>query len=152
MKPHPWSKLVARYSEFEERFEGDVPPPATDGAIQAMLQSAQNDGLAVPDDYAEFLKMRNGSSFNGLMLYGADIAEDDSYHRLDLVRMNQYQFNRGNVTVLGTSDIDAYVVVGPEGPYRRLDRASWDTIDEFRTCDELLASIFAAQNFILAAD
>ena len=65
MKPHPWSKLVARYSEFEERFEGDVPPPATDGAIQAMLQSAQNDGLAVPDDYAEFLKMRNGSSFNG---------------------------------------------------------------------------------------
>jgi hypothetical protein len=65
----------------------------------------------------------------------------------DLVLMNQYQFNRGDATVLGTSDIDAYVVVGPEGPYRRLDRASWDTIDEFRTCDELLASIFAAQNF-----
>jgi hypothetical protein len=145
MKPHPWSELVERYSRFEERFEGGVPPPATDGAIQAMLQSAQNDDLVVPDDYVEYLKMRNGASFSGLMLYAADIAESDSYHRLDLVVMNQYQFNRGTATVLGTSDIDTYVVVGPEGPYRRLDRASWDTIDEFRTCDELLVSIFAAQ-------
>jgi hypothetical protein len=107
MKPHPWSELVERYSRFEERFEGGVPPPATDGAIQAMLQSAQNDDLVVPDDNVEYLKMRNGASFSGLMLYAADIAESDSYHRLD--------------------------------------RASWDTIDEFRTCDELLVSIFAAQ-------
>jgi hypothetical protein len=147
MMTHSWGELVEHYSRFEERIEGDVPPAATDGAIQAMLASAQNDGLVVPDDYVEFLRLRNGASFNGLMLYGADIAKDDSFHRLDLVLMNQYQFNRGDATVLGTSDIDAYVVVGLGGPYPRLDRASWDTIDEFRTCDELLASIFAAQNF-----
>jgi hypothetical protein len=139
------AELVERYSQFEERNEGDVPPPATGEAIQALLQSAHHEGLVVPNDYVEFLKMRNGASFNGLMLYAADTPEDDSFHRLDLVRMNQYQFNRGDATVLGTSDIDAYVVVGSEGPYRRLDRACWDTIDEFSTCDELLASIFAAQ-------
>jgi hypothetical protein len=145
MKPHPWSGLVERYSQFEERFEGDVPPPVTDEAIQAMLQSAQSDGLVVPDDYVDFLKTRHGASFNGLMLYGLGIGVDDSFHRLDLIVMNQYQFNRDDATILGTSDIDAYVVAAPGGPYRRLDRASWDTIDEFQTCDELLTSIFATQ-------
>jgi hypothetical protein len=145
MRPNPWRELVERYSQFEERLQGDVPPPATDEAIREMRRSGQNGGLVVPDEYVEFLKMRNGASFNGLMLYGAGIAEDDPYHRLDLVLMNQYQFNRRSATVFGTSDIDAYVVVGSEGPYRRLDRASWDTIDEFPTCNELLASIFAAK-------
>jgi hypothetical protein len=79
------------------------------------------------------------------MLYGANIPQADPFRRLDLIIMNQYQGNPENETILGTSDMDTYVVVGPKGPYRRLDRASWDTIDEFQTCEELLASIFVAQ-------
>ncbi|MHB8144146.1 MAG: YrhA family protein [Vulcanimicrobiaceae bacterium] len=145
MKPHPWSELVEQYSRFEERFEGSVPPPATEAEIRAMLAAAIKEGLTVPDDYVDFLRVRNGASFNGLMLYGADISEGDAFQRLDLVTTNQYQWNRENVTVLGSGDIDAYVASSREGPYRRLDRASWDPIDEFATCDELLTSIFSAQ-------
>ena len=145
MKSHSWIDLVERYSRFEEQFEGSVPTQASDVAIEIMMQSAHNDGLFVPDAYLAFLKIRNGASFNGLMMYGADIAEDDCCRRLDLILMNQYHFCREDATVLGTNDIDVYVVVGPKGPYRRLDRGSWDTIDEFQTCDELLLSIFTAQ-------
>jgi hypothetical protein len=145
VKPHhPWTELVERYSRIEQRYEGDVPPPATNEAIRTMRKAAQSERLIVPDEYVDFLEVRNGVSFNGLMLYGADIDTDDYYRRLDLAVMNRYQFNRGSATILGTSDIDAYIVVGPDGPYQRLDRASWDPIDEFRTCGELLVSIFAA--------
>jgi len=140
-----WHELVEQYSQFEKRFESNVPPPTTNEAIQIMLVAAQNNGLFVPDSYIEFLKLRNGASFNSLMLYGANIPQADPFRRLDLIIMNQYQGNPENETILGTSDMDTYVVVGPKGPYRRLDRASWDTIDEFQTCEELLASIFVAQ-------
>lgn len=110
-----------------------------------MLDAANAEGLHIPNAYVNFLKTRNGTSYNGLMLYGAAIGKDDSFCRLDVVVMNQYHWTRGDTTVIGTSDIDIYVVAGKDGPFRRLDRPSWDTIDEFATCDELLTFIFASQ-------
>jgi hypothetical protein len=79
------------------------------------------------------------------MLYGANIATADPLHRLDLVVINQYQWNRGDAMVIGSSDIDSYAAVDCGAAYRRLDRTSWDVIDEFETCDDLLTAIFSAQ-------
>lgn len=149
MNQHPWTELVEKYSASERSF-GSIPPPATESDIQSLLESARRERLTVPEDYVEFLRIRNGTSFNGLMLYGANIQKSDEFRRQDLVVMNQYQLNRTNETVLGTSDQDAYVVIGEDGPYRRLERVSWDVLDEFKTCDDLLSSIFAYQIEILS--
>lgn len=144
MKQHPWIELVEKYSASERRF-GSIPPPATEADIRSLLHDATREELTVPEDYVEFLRVRNGTSFNGLMLYGANIQKGDEFRRQDLAAMNQYQLNRTDETVLGTSDQDAYVVIGQNGPYRRLERVSWDVLDEFNTCDDLLTSIFAYQ-------
>lgn len=108
-----------------------------------MLDAANAAGLTIPDDYVDFLKIQNGATFN-VMLYGASLPRDNQ-SGLDLIMMNEYHWTRGSATVIGTADIDIYVVAGKDGPFRRLDRPSWDTIDEFATCDELLTSIFANQ-------
>lgn len=149
MKQHPWTQLVEKYSASERVF-GNIPQPASDSDIQTLLQSARREGLTVPEDYVDFLRVRNGASYNGLMMYGANIHEKDEFRRQDLVVMNQYQLNRTNETVLGTSDQDVYVVIGDHGPYRRLEGVSWDVLDEFETCDDLLTSIFAYQAEMLS--
>jgi hypothetical protein len=146
MTQRAWTQLLEKYSASEAQYEGNVPPAATENEITSMLDAATREKLFVDSAYIKFLKIRNGASFNGLMLYGADIPKDDPYKRLDLIVMNQYHWDRGDATVLGTSDLDVYVAAAPRGPFRRLDRASWDVIDEFDTCDELLESIFAQQS------
>lgn len=135
--------LIARYSAHEAKYGEAVPPGATDAEIEALVAVATLAGLFVDPAYIRFLKTRNGVSFDGLMLYGAGIPSDDALLRLDLVLMNQYHYTRGKATVLGTSDLDLYVAVGPDGPFRRLDRHSWDVIDEFASCGELIVSVLS---------
>jgi hypothetical protein len=136
--------LVDEYSRFERRFEEAIPPPATEESIQNMLRSASDCGLFVPESYLDFLRVRNGTSFNGLLLYAADTSTLDPYRRLELVQMNVYQFNRGDSTVLGTYDCDIFVIRDKRS-YCKLDRISWGTIDTFKSCDELLVTIFGEQ-------
>lgn len=143
MNEHPWDELVAKYSEAERGFKDRIPAAATDDDIAVMLEGAEREGFFVPPSYVEFLRVRNGTSFNGLMLYGANISRNDSFRRQDLVEMNQFQLNRTNETVIGTNDQDAFVVIGQDGPYRRLEGVSWDVLEEFATCDQLLVSIFS---------
>ena len=145
MKNHPWSDLVQRYSDFEMKFEGNLPSPATEDQLHSMIDGLERDSLVIDETYIDFLRTRNGTSFNGLMLYGAGISDNDPYRRLDLVLMNRFHWDRCEATVLGTSDVDIYVITRPGGPFCRLDRPSWDVIDEFSSCDDLLVSIFTQE-------
>ena len=145
MNEHTWNGLVEAYISIERKRKADSPPPASEAELKAMLEAAKPDGLHIPNEYVDLLRIRNGTSFNGLMLYAADIRRTDKFRRGDMIVMNQYHWTRGEATVLGTSDIDLYVVADANGPYRRLDRPSWDVIDEYATCDELLTSIFERQ-------
>ena len=146
---HPWQRLVDAYTAHEGTFEEQVPAPATAAELAAMAAAAPGEGIWLDPSYLDFLKVRNGASFNGLMLYGAAIPQNDPCLRLDLVAMNQAHWNRGTETVLGTTDLDTFVMVAPRGPFRRLDRPSGDLIDEFPTCDDLLVAIFIQQVEVL---
>lgn len=152
MNDKTWKELVALYSKIEGELADGIPLPATDDDVALLLAGAKAEGLHVPQVYVEFLKNRNGTSFNGLMLYGANVPEDDPFRRQDLVTMNQFQLNRTNETVLGTSDQDTFVVAGEHGPFRRLDGVTWDVREEFQTCEELLVSIFSEQSESLSDD
>ena len=152
MNDKTWKELVALYSRSESEFVDELPPPATDDDIALLFAAAKNEGLHIPQGYVEFLKIRNGTSFNGLMMYGANVPEDDPFRRQDLVAINQFQLNRTNETVLGTNDQDTFVVVGEHGPFRRLDGATWDLREEFQTCEGLLALIFSEQLESLSDD
>lgn len=147
-----WKELVDLYSRSESGFGDEIPPPATDDEIALLLAAAKTEGLHVPTTYVEFLKIRNGTSFNGLMMYGTNVPNDDPFRRQDLVGINQFQLNRTNETVLGTNDQDTFVVIGEDGPFRRLDGVTWDIREEFQTCEELLVSIFSEQSESLSDD
>lgn len=150
-------QLVDRYTVFEmstsvsQKLEYII-DPATDVEIEILRAKASARKLTLDEDYINFLRIRNGTSYNGLMLYGACILADDPARRGDICVMNDYSWNRGGVTILGTSDLDAYVITRPNGPFQRLDRSCWDVIESYQTCNELLYSIFEYQLEILRCD
>jgi hypothetical protein len=138
---------VDAYAAHEGTFEEQVPAPATEAELAAMAAAAPAEGIWLDPTYLDFLKVRNGASFNGLMLYGATIPQDDPCMRLDLVTMNQAHWNRGPETVLGTTDLDTFVMVVPRGPFRRLPPDSFPRKDQLPCSAELLRVLVFTNSF-----
>lgn len=137
--------------ELIEAVGGETLPPAdTTQLVDLVKRMRDQFGIEPPADYMAFLRLSNGATYNGLVVYGAmAILEEGDLVAPDVITANDLR--RGYTAlfdaalILGEVD-DEFILYRPateSGPavFQAVDRSSADPFLEEASFQELLAAM-----------
>lgn len=144
-----WHKLLGRYNEFAKEF--DVVPclPATTEDFQALEGAADKMSLHLEPELYEFLSISNGTSFDGLRFYGANIKDDDEAGRFDFATANSLIEERGDDTLYGEWQDEFFVRVRETGKFERRSKVTGDSYDSYDSYRTLLEAVLGEECALL---
>ncbi len=107
--------------------------------LAQLRESFEVRGLHLDDDVVAFLRIVNGTSFDGLMFGGAAIRDRDPFDRADLVDLNdEYNDQPSRYTLHGTWDLDLYRFDNLTRKFEALDNGGGGVVESFATFGELV--------------
>ena len=137
----PWQKLLGQYFGFSRSFDIDVPPGATDEDIRQLDESARLLDLHVVPEFYELLRISNGTSFDGLRFFGANIDDDDEAGRIDFATTNDLVEERGEDTLYGAWNDEFFVGVRATGGFERRSKVTGDAYESYSSFADLLKAV-----------
>lgn len=121
------------------------PPVDENRLIQLTAQAQRQLGLALPDDYLDFLRRSNGACVDGVILYPAASIRQDAMELPGIIEINlsrrQARPGLSDLVILGEFD-DDYLVYQPVEPlFQRVDRIALDRWDAAPTLGRLVTQL-----------
>jgi hypothetical protein len=137
---------------FDEiaKTEAFILRPATDDEIKRCNNALNNIGcIAIPEEYAELLKISNGFSWNGFEFFGTyQVREKSSGYILnDIVSVNESEGFNENILILAACDEDYYVYDAGNKKYRCFDRLIKCDIADFESFVDMIKETVGKRAF-----
>lgn len=128
-------KIEAQARMYGER----IHPPASEADLASLsARSLAELSAEVPQQYKDFLRVRNGLNFDGLFIYSSHNTDDYKHGFVDSnLDWRSYEINN-DLLYFADADINLYVYNLVEGRYEIQDRPSGDVYDTFKTFDEMI--------------
>jgi len=141
----PWPELLEAYlAFFEISFPGTLRAPGlTQQELLHLREYASTKGLHVPESYADLLSKVNGTSFDGLAIYGICVPVDDSLGRMDFERTNTIVEAPSGITLYG--EWNGSILMHDGKDFGKADMATLMPEQRFGTFEELIGSVLAAE-------
>ncbi|MGP6192009.1 MAG: YrhA family protein [Vulcanimicrobiaceae bacterium] len=139
-----WQDAIKAYCDKWHEHEvdvrdGSIPAGATEAQLSLLREAAKVRGLHLDDDALAFLRIVNGTSFEGLTFYGAAIPAHDRYEREDFIRSNDdFNAEQSRYTEYGTWEIDIYRFDAVTRRFVVLDSSGYKVLKSFATFGELM--------------
>jgi hypothetical protein len=142
---HSWPELLEAYlAFFEMRFPGTQRAPgAAQHELMHLREYANARGLHLPNSYVDFLSKVNGTSFDGLVVYGICVPTGDALGRMDFERTNTIVEAPSNITLYG--EWNGNVLMHDGKDFGRADMATLAPEQRFGTFEELISSVLTAE-------
>ncbi len=124
--------------------DGQLFPPVDETRLAQLTEQAQRRlGLALPDDYLDFLRRSNGACVDGVILYPAASFRQEAMELPGVIEINlsrrQARPGLRHLLILGEFD-DDYLLYQP-AEFRRVDRISLDRWDAAPTLGRLVTQL-----------
>lgn len=140
-----YQQLLKEHIDDKAAYGESPQPPASKAQLEELRDKAKKElGADLPAAYYHLLEKTNGVDSNGMVIYGSETApivgyEDRFIQGLveanliwrDLESHKRYVF-------FGDASTSMYAYDVEDGSYKLLDRSSNDTLEEFKTFEELL--------------
>lgn len=136
-----WRPLLEKYLSHSRAFAIGPPPPASNEDLAALAAQADALGLDIDPEITALLTLANGTSFDSLRFYGANIGEDDELGRLDFHQANVLVEERGDDTLFGEWQDEFFVSVRATGKFARRSKVTGDEYQTYATCGELIFAV-----------
>ncbi|MBC1501409.1 SMI1 / KNR4 family protein, partial [Listeria weihenstephanensis] len=123
-------------------FDEEPDAPATETEILELKRRTNDDKTSdiwFPD-YAEFLKIRNGLDYDGLVIYNANMTDTNNGFIAANEMWNENDWEDSYV-FFGDSNISWYCYSITKNIFLELDKPSGDIIGKFDSLNELLESV-----------
>jgi len=141
--------ITAIFDEIAKT-EAFILRPATDDEIKKCNSDLNDIGcIAIPEEYAELLKISNGFSWNGFEFFGTyQVREKSSGYILnDIVSVNESESFDENILILATGDEDYYVYDAVNKKYRCFDRLIKCDIVDFESFVDMIKETVGKRAF-----
>lgn len=131
--------LLKQVAEEQKSFGEEPEAPATKAEILELKENIDNKkyGEFWFSDYVAFLKIRNGLDYDGLVIYNANINDENNGFIAANEIWNENEWE-DNYVFFGDSNISWYCFSKTKNTFMELDKPSGDMICEYATLNELL--------------
>jgi hypothetical protein len=138
--------LKAQAEKFGEKLE----PPASRDELSNVEERAKVEfGIALPEEYLDFLRLADGLELNGLVVYGTkNSAIDPDGSQLDVLEMNRIarESRRAELSdnfIVGETSTGLLTFGRTNGSFQYRDRIGIDRVIEFSSFEEMLIAEIA---------
>ncbi|MBC1474074.1 SMI1 / KNR4 family protein [Listeria grandensis] len=133
--------ILKQIAEEQKSFNEEPELPATEAEILELKKQTANDQSRDIwfSDYATFLKIRNGLDYDGLVIYNANVNDNNNgfIAANEIWHENEWE---DDYVFFGDSSISWYCYSKMNNTFLELDKPSGDVIDKFSSLNELLES------------
>jgi hypothetical protein len=140
-----WRKLLDRYLAYSTSLDVLIAPPASEQELALMKQKARDLNVELDPEAVAFLRITNGTGFDSLRVYGANIPDDDELGRFDFVRANLLIEERGRDTLYGEWQDEFFVHDQVNLRFERRSKVTGDSYESYPTYADLLDAVFGEE-------
>ncbi|MBC1436122.1 SMI1 / KNR4 family protein [Listeria rocourtiae] len=139
--------ILKQIAEEQKSFDEAPELPATEAEILELKKQIVNDQSRDIwfSDYAAFLKIRNGLDYDGLVIYNANINDENNGFIVANEIWNENEWEDDYI-FFGDSSISWYCYSKRKNTFMELDKPSGDVVNNFSSLNELLE--FALKNIL----
>jgi hypothetical protein len=146
-----YEQLLTQVGAEQARYGERSQPPCTEERLERLRQRAREElGAEVPEEYADFLRARDGLNHNGLFIYASETspvaggtdATIEGFVEANLGWRDDEHFN--GYLVFGEGNMDLYVRHLPTGEYQVIDRTPGNLIETHPSFAQLIAAALKA--------
>lgn len=129
-----WQNKLKEVTVLKQSFGENLRDGASKETISAFNKTIEHQyGIALPEEYMEFLTKVNGFDFNGYCIFGFSSQKNDY---LDLIEQNEFFHSNKELRkyiFLGTSDLNWYVFDLEKKSFYETDASEtiWETFSNF---------------------
>ncbi|MBC1606019.1 SMI1 / KNR4 family protein [Listeria rocourtiae] len=133
--------ILNQIAEEQKSFDEAPELPATEAEILKLKKQIVNDQSSDIwfSDYAVFLKIRNGLDYDGLIIYNANINDENNGFIAANETWNKNEWEDDYV-FFGDSNFLGIALVRQKNTFLEWDKPSRDLVNEFSTLNGLLES------------
>ncbi|EUJ25780.1 YrhA family protein [Listeria cornellensis] len=135
--------ILKQIAEEQKSFDEKPELPATKAEILELKKQITNDQSRDIwfSDYATFLKIRNGLDYDGLVIYNANVNDNNNgfIAANEIWHENEWE---DDYVFFGDSNISWYCYSKMKNTFLELDKPSGDVTNRFSSLNELLESAF----------
>ncbi len=147
-----WKEYLLKIEAIEKKYDELMQPPAPQDEIDDLIKAARiNFKATLPDEYLNFLRVRNGLDFDGLVIYGTKTQLAAGYDDRSIegfVEANEVWYENDDqkrFLFFGDSDISWYCLDRTTGKYEVQDKPSGTVIEVYDDFDSMLATVLKAR-------
>jgi hypothetical protein len=140
-----WKECLLKIEAIEKKYDEQMQPPASQGEIDDLIKAARiNFKATLPDGYLNFLRVRNGLDFDGLVIYGTKTQLAVGYDDRSIegfVEANEIWYEneeQKRFLFFGDSDISWYCLDRTTGKYEVQDKPSGTVMEVYDDFDSML--------------
>ncbi|EUJ48457.1 YrhA family protein [Paenilisteria rocourtiae] len=139
--------LLKQIAEEQKSFDEEPELPATKIEILELNKRIANDRSKDIwfNDYVAFLEIRNGIDYDGLVIYNANINDENNGFIAANEVWNENEWEDDYI-FFGDSSISWYCYSKTKNTFMELDKPSGDVVNNFSSLNELLE--FALKNIL----
>lgn len=141
----PWRTKLARYLAYSASLGVPVAPPASEHELALMRTKARDLSIDLEPEALAFLEITNGTGFDSLRVYGANIPDDDELGRFDFARTNLLVEERGRDTLYGEWQDEFFVFDRNNSHFERRSKVTGDAYKTYATYADLLEAVFSEE-------
>lgn len=137
-----WRTQLDRYLAHSTNFGIPVASPASERDLALLRQKARDLNIELDPEALALLRVTNGTGFDSLRVYGANIPDDDELGRFDFARANLLIEERGHDTLYGEWQDEFFVHNKDNSCFERRSKVTGDAYKSYPTYADLLEAVF----------